>query len=108
MKNIIFSILLFGITTTAVLAQKEEITTSDGILSLTPILHSTMALEFNGKTIFIDPYGGAAKFAGLSHPDLILITDIHGDHLNLETLTAGNPDRTCYRKHNFRSATGRQ
>jgi len=96
MKNIIFSILLFGITTTAVLAQKEEITTSDGILSLTPILHSTMALEFNGKTIFIDPYGGAAKFAGLSHPDLILITDIHGDHLNLETLTELDTGSTTF------------
>jgi len=48
-----------------VLAQQDEITTAEGTLTLTPILHSTMALEFKGKTIFVDPYGGAGKFEGL-------------------------------------------
>jgi hypothetical protein len=68
MKNFINSLILFTLTISVALAQKEEIATSDGTLGLTPILHSTMALEFNGKTIFIDPYGGAVKFVGLSHP----------------------------------------
>jgi len=86
MKNFITSLVLIGFTTSTALAQNDKITTSQGILSLTPILHSAMVLEFDGKTIFIDPYGGAAKFAGFSDPDLILITDIHDDHLNLETL----------------------
>jgi L-ascorbate metabolism protein UlaG (beta-lactamase superfamily) len=96
MKNIIISLFLLGLTTSVAIAQTEEITTSEGTLSLTPILHSTMALEFNGKTIYIDPYGGAAKFADLKHPDLILITDIHGDHLNLETLTELDTGSTTF------------
>ena len=43
-------------------------------------------LQWNGKTIYVDPYGGADAFQGIDAPDLILITDIHGDHTNLETL----------------------
>lgn len=41
---------------------------------------------WNEKTIYLDPYGGRAAFKGLESPDLIIITDIHGDHLNMETL----------------------
>lgn len=39
-------------------------------------------------TIYIDPVGGANAFEGQKQPDLILVTDIHGDHFNLETLQA--------------------
>jgi L-ascorbate metabolism protein UlaG (beta-lactamase superfamily) len=38
--------------------------------------------------IYVDPYGGAKVFEGIRPPDLVLITDIHGDHLNVETLNA--------------------
>lgn len=31
-------------------------------------------------------------FAGLSSPDIILITDVHGDHFNPETLDALNTE----------------
>lgn len=53
-----------------------------------PINHATLALQWNGKTLYVDPVGGAAAFQALPAPDLILITDIHGDHLNKETLEA--------------------
>ena len=43
-------------------------------------------MEYNGLTIYVDPYGGADKFAGQKPADLVLITDIHGDHHNQETL----------------------
>src|SRR5688500_11226898 len=56
-----------------------------GDIILEPINHATFSLTWNGKTIFVDPVGGAQKFKG--KPDLILVTDIHGDHLNKETLT---------------------
>ena len=45
-----------------------------------------MALQWKKKTICVDPVGGAKAFQGLPRPDLILITDIHGDHLSKETL----------------------
>lgn len=34
----------------------------------------------------MDPYGGAEKFAGQKKPDMVLITDIRGDHHDQKTL----------------------
>ncbi len=96
MKTITTSLFLLIFTASTVIAQQDEIITAEGTLTLTPILHSTMALEFKGKTIFVDPYGGAAKFVGLGNPDLIVITDIHGDHFNLDTLNELNTENTTF------------
>lgn len=53
-----------------------------------PISHATMVLEWNGTIIYTDPVGGEDAFVGQQPPDLVLITDIHGDHLDNETLDA--------------------
>ena len=66
----------------------DVIATSQGDLVIHPIDHATFVMGWNGKAIYVDPVGGADRFAGLPAPDLILVTDIHGDHLNAETLTA--------------------
>ncbi len=66
----------------------DFIDTSNGQISIQPVLHATLVLTWNNKTIYIDPYGGSKLFEGIAAPDLILITDIHGDHMNLETLNA--------------------
>ncbi len=85
MKYLFFASLLLSST---VLWAQDKISTNKGDLTINPVLHSTMVLEWNGKTIFTDPYGGAEVFSGYDAPDLVLITDIHGDHLNAETLAA--------------------
>lgn len=59
-----------------------------GEIEIIPIQHATFALKWSGKTILVDPVGGAAPFAALGKPALILITDIHGDHFSKETLAA--------------------
>ena len=51
-----------------------------------PVSHATAVLQWEGTTIYIDPVGGADSFTGYPLPDLILITDVHGDHFSLETL----------------------
>jgi len=66
----------------------DVIETSTGSLTIQPLNHATLVFTFNEKTIYIDPQGGAKMFEGMAAPDLILITDIHGDHFNLETLKA--------------------
>lgn len=88
-------ILLFLIGMTISLsAQSDMISTKKGDIELTPILHSTMVMEWKGKTIFVDPYGGIEKFDAFGAPDLVLITDIHGDHMNKETLSALDLSKT--------------
>ncbi|THV57646.1 MBL fold metallo-hydrolase [Flagellimonas alvinocaridis] len=55
-------------------------------VSIIPIEHATAVLEWNDVTLYIDPVGGKSAFEGQNGPDIILVTDIHGDHFNLETL----------------------
>src|SRR6266496_3752098 len=59
----------------------DTIPTSDGDLIIHPINHATFAIAWKDKTIYVDPVGGAKRFEGSPRPDLILVTDIHGDHL---------------------------
>jgi L-ascorbate metabolism protein UlaG (beta-lactamase superfamily) len=47
-----------------------------------------MVLSYGDDDIYIDPTGGAEAFKGQATPDIILITDIHGDHMDLKTLEA--------------------
>jgi L-ascorbate metabolism protein UlaG (beta-lactamase superfamily) len=61
-----------------------------GELTIQPINHATLVLTYHNKNIYIDPTGGADAFKGLAAPDLILITDIHGDHLDPKTIDAIN------------------
>lgn len=67
-------------------AQTDEHKTEKGSLTIHPVLHATMVLEWNGLTVYVDPYGGPERFENFEAPDLVLITDIHGDHLNKSTL----------------------
>jgi L-ascorbate metabolism protein UlaG (beta-lactamase superfamily) len=55
-------------------------------IKIIPIEHASTVLEWGDITIYVDPTGGAAVFDNQKKPDLILITDIHGDHFNMETL----------------------
>jgi L-ascorbate metabolism protein UlaG (beta-lactamase superfamily) len=66
-----------------------------GDLVIHPINHATLAMAWNGNTLYVDPVGGASAFAGLPGANLVLITDIHGDHLNADTLTAVVGDETA-------------
>lgn len=61
---------------------------SKSTFKVTPISHATMVIQWDEVTIYVDPVGGPAAFEGQPAPDLILVTDIHGDHLNVETLRA--------------------
>ena len=88
MKQITFLFLLCAVLGSA-FAQStaaDQLPTSNGPLMIQPIFHGTIAFRWDKKTIFVDPYNGEKGFEGLPIPDLILITDIHPDHLDLKTL----------------------
>ncbi|MBU2946775.1 MBL fold metallo-hydrolase [Zobellia uliginosa] len=69
----------------------DEVTIPE--VKITPVEHATAVIEWNNITIYIDPVGGSEAFEGFKSPDLILITDIHGDHFNLETIEALGTDK---------------
>lgn len=71
----------------------DVIETSKGPLKIQPIKHATLVLTWQGTTIYVDPDGGAKAFEGQAVPDLVLITDIHGDHMNAATLEAINTSK---------------
>lgn len=77
-----------GIDVTAEVSTKDENESKTLDITIIPIEHATMVLEWNDLTIYVDPVGGAPAFEVQKQPDLILITDIHGDHFSLETLEA--------------------
>ena len=62
-------------------------TTGDAI-KVIPISHGTLILEHEDMVVYVDPVGGAKAFKDQKKPGIILVTDIHGDHLNVETLLA--------------------
>ncbi len=66
----------------------DTISTSSGELRIFPVNHASLALQWDGKTILVDPVGAPARYEGLGKAQAILITDIHGDHFNKESLSA--------------------
>ncbi|MBI4663650.1 MAG: MBL fold metallo-hydrolase [Verrucomicrobia bacterium] len=73
----------------------DRFAAQDGELVIHPINHATFAIGWKDKTIYVDPVGGGQKFDGWPRPDLILVTDIHGDHLNADTLAAVAGEKTA-------------
>jgi L-ascorbate metabolism protein UlaG (beta-lactamase superfamily) len=55
--------------------------TSSGPVKITSLFHASTLIEAGGKAIYLDP-AKPAKFEGHPKADLILITDIHGDHMD--------------------------
>src|SRR5579872_234982 len=53
--------------------------TDAGTVQITPIQHASLLIEAGGKVIYVDPAQG--NYDHRPKADLILITDIHGDHM---------------------------
>ncbi len=71
----------------------DAIPTQNGNITVHPINHATLALQWNGTTLYVDPVGGLARFQGLPGANLILVTDIHADHFKKDTLaTLAKPE----------------
>lgn len=45
-----------------------------------------MIIEYKNEVIYVDPVGDENTFKDQKSPTLVLITDIHSDHLSIETL----------------------
>ena len=87
MKSLFFSLLIvFGLCDAkAQLSAPDSIQTTMGPLTIQPIQHASLVLSIHGVTVYADP-NGAGNFKQAPAPDIILITDIHGDHFDVKTI----------------------
>lgn len=67
--------------------QVQTFQTSAGPVRVTPIFHASLLVEADGKQIYVDP-AKPGNFSGLPPANLILITDIHPDHMDPSVLSA--------------------
>jgi L-ascorbate metabolism protein UlaG (beta-lactamase superfamily) len=86
MKSILGIIACVAMAFFAVAAQAQErpvqtFKSSAGPIKITPVYHASLVIEAGGKVIVVDP-AKPAVFTGLPQADLILITDIHADHMD--------------------------
>lgn len=86
-------VAVLGFTAGAQQVQKENgrqtqtFDTSAGPVKITPIYHASLLIEAGSRNIYIDP-AKPANFTGLPPADLILITDIHPDHMDTNSIAA--------------------
>ena len=66
---------------------------SKGPIKITIVYHAAMEIEAGGKVIVVDP-AKPAVFTGLPQGDLILITDIHGDHMDADLVKSESKEGT--------------
>ncbi len=76
MKQLLFLLIVCCSSLQAV----ETFETGASPVKITPVQHATVMIEAAGKIIYVDPAQG--KLEGMPLADMILITDIHGDHMS--------------------------
>jgi L-ascorbate metabolism protein UlaG (beta-lactamase superfamily) len=91
MKFKLMALLAFAALAISAQAQNarpvQTFETSAGPVKLTPIYHATLLIQAGGKNIYLDP-AKPAVVTGLPPADLILITDIHGDHMDPDLIAS--------------------
>ena len=95
-RLVLTMVFAIGFTAAVVAAdQTDKLSASGGDIQITPIMHSSVQLEYAGKVIQVDPVAKyddvelplLGKFDALKPADLILITDIHPENLDVAEIT---------------------
>lgn len=71
----------------------ETFKTKAGDVKITPVRHASLMIEAGGKVIQVDPWS-QGNYDGLPKADFILITDIHGDHMDPKAIALVKKDGT--------------
>jgi L-ascorbate metabolism protein UlaG (beta-lactamase superfamily) len=73
----------------------DTIPATGGTIELTPLAHAHVQIEYAGKVIHIDP-SNQTNFANAKPADIVLITDIHGDHMDPPSIDRVRKANTVY------------
>jgi L-ascorbate metabolism protein UlaG (beta-lactamase superfamily) len=65
----------------------DTIPASGGNIEITPMTHAHVQLEFGGRIIHVDPTN-QSNLASAKPADMIIVTDIHGDHMDQKAIDA--------------------
>lgn len=88
--------MLFCGFATAQTNKIDSFNTKNGKLTIEPVLHASFIMNYNNTVIYIDPAGNPELFKGKPAPDLIIITDIHRDHLDETTLNGIDVSKSIF------------
>ena len=89
MKSLFLTLLLIPtiFSASAQLSTPDSIATNLGLLTIQPVQHASLILMVHDIEIYVDPTN-SDNFHGQTRPDIILVTDIHGDHFDIKTINA--------------------
>jgi L-ascorbate metabolism protein UlaG (beta-lactamase superfamily) len=78
--RVTFGITAFVAVLSATMAA-DTVPATGGNIELTPMAHAHVQIEYGGKVIHIDPTS-MGSLANFKPADLIIVTDVHGDHMD--------------------------
>ena len=87
--------IIAAVASAAVAVSADTIPAQGGNIELTPIAHAAVQVEYMGKVIQIDP-SNMGNYATAKKADVVLITDVHGDHFDPPTIDRVRKPGTVY------------
>ena len=66
----------------------DELTINGRSLKLMFFAHASVAIEYEGRVIYVDPVEGNAEYDRLPKADMILVTHSHYDHFDMKAIEA--------------------
>lgn len=54
---------------------------------ISPIEHASFVMQWGSEVIYFDPVGDISLYAYVPAPTMVVLTDIHGDHFDVELLS---------------------
>ncbi|MEK7134011.1 MAG: MBL fold metallo-hydrolase [Patescibacteria group bacterium] len=91
---VVVLVAFFAFNSSVYNEKQEDPSMQNAAVNVVPISHATAVLKWDDAVIYTDPTGGAGAFAGQPTADIVLVTDVHGDHLSTSTLAAVVGPRT--------------
>ena len=91
MKKTIFYLIMF-LTLLTFKSYSQNLKKSD--IQFYPVNHASFIIESHNLTIYIDPVQDVKIYTKYPSPNIILITDLHSDHLNKKVIESIKTKKT--------------